>query len=167
MHCSNRRDRGFSLLELLIVMAIIVTIILIALPNYRNIQMTSHETSAIASLKAYENALVSYQSNYHTYPKNQSDMGPTQNGIVSMTAAGVLHSDLAPAGASSAVKDGYTFRYTAGAADPNGVILTYTINADPQSYNHTGVKSFFTDEGGVIHVTTDGTKATANSPELK
>ncbi len=167
MFRTNQRNRGFSLLELLIVIAIIVTIMLIALPNMSHVRMSTNETSALASLKAFGEAIILYQSNYKTYPKNQSDLGPAQNNIVSITSAGLLDSILAPPGSATSTKDGYTFRYTAGPADPNGVILTYTINADPQSYNHTGIKSFFTDQEGIIRVATDGSKATANSPQVR
>ncbi len=159
----NRRERGFSLLELLIVVAIILIITTIAIPNLISTRMTANETSALKSLQVFNSACISYQSTYGSYPHNQSDLGPPQNGSISKTAATILGSDLAPSGGIAASKSGYILRYTAGPASPSGNINSYTITADPEQYKDTGVRRFFTDESGAVHYTSDGSAASVTS----
>jgi prepilin-type N-terminal cleavage/methylation domain-containing protein len=162
-HPMNNRERGFSLLELLIVVAIIVTITVVAVPNLLKTRMKGNETSAMASLKAMNEACVMYYSSYSSYPHIQSDLGPPQNGLASNTAADLLDSVLAPSGSTVASKSGYLFHYTAGAAEPSGSINSYTILADPESYDHTGVSRFYTDQRMIVRYTMDGSPASAIS----
>jgi len=162
----NQRERGFSLLELLIVVAIIVTITVVAVPNLLKTRMTGNETSAMASLKAMNEACQMYYGNYTSYPHNQSDLGPPQNGPSSKTAADLLDSTLAPAGGTVASKSGYVFHYVAGAAEPSGNVNTYSIEADPESYGHTGERKFYTDQTAIIRYTSDGSQPSATSPQM-
>src|SRR5580704_5884396 len=106
------RDRGFSLLELLIVVAIIVTITVVAVPNLLKTRMRGNETSAMASLKAMTEACMMYYGSYSSYPKDQSDLGPPESGPAIKTAADLLDSVLAPPGSSVASKSGYLFHCT-------------------------------------------------------
>jgi type IV pilus assembly protein PilA len=161
----QRRDRGFSLLELLIVVAIILTLMLVAIPNVSKMRMTGNETSALKTLDTLRTVCFAYQTSYGTFPKDQSQLGPPQGGNPSgKDAADLINSDLAPSGGVAANKDGYAFRYVAGPADTNGVIATYSVYADPSSYNNTGRQRFFMDQSTHIHYTTDGTQASASSP---
>ena len=123
----KNRERGFSLLELLIVVAIIVTITVVAVPNLLKTRMTGNETSAMASLKAMNEACAMYYGSYSSYPHNQSDLGAPQNGPATKTAADLLDSVLAPSGGTVASKSGYVFHYVAGAAEPSGNVNSYTI----------------------------------------
>src|SRR5579863_9046408 len=159
----NRRERGFSLLELLIVVAIILIITTVAIPNLMHTRMSANETSALKSLQVFNGACVSYLSTYGTFPHNQSDLGPPANGTASKTGADILGSDLAPSGGAVASKSGYVFRYVAGPASQSGNINSYTITADPEEYNHSGTHRFYTDEKGAITFTTDNTAPTAAS----
>lgn len=163
----NRRERGFSLLELLIVVAIILIITTVAIPNLIHTRMTANETSALKSLQVMNTACISYMSNYGSYPHSQSDLGPPANGTISKTGADILGSDLAPAGSTVVSKSGYIFRYTAGAASPSGNVNSYTINADPEQFKDTGVKRFYTDEKGAVTYTTDNTAPTPASTLYK
>lgn len=163
----NRRERGFSLLELLIVVAIIITITAIAIPNVLKMKMTAgNETSALGSLKAMNEACMAYYSSYNSYPHIQSDLGPPQNGPATKAAADLLDSVLAPASGTVASKSGYIFRYVAGPPAESGNVNSYTITADPETYERTGVKRFYTDQKATIRFTTDGTPATATSPQI-
>jgi prepilin-type N-terminal cleavage/methylation domain-containing protein len=162
-----RRERGFSLIELLIVVAIIVIITAVAIPNLRTTRMQAQEASAQKSLNTLNTVCAMYQSSYHSYPHALSDLGPAVNGAPTKTAADLLNSVMAPPGGAAAVKDGYVFRYTPGAADESGDIPTYTITADPTTQNQTGVKRFFTDNSNTVHYTTDGSQATVLSPTLQ
>ena len=159
----NRRERGFSLLELLIVVAIILIITTVAIPNLIHTRMTANETSALKSLQVFNGACISYLSTYGSFPHSQSDLGPPVNGPVSKTGADILQSDLAPSAGMVASKSGYVFHYTAGAASQSGNINSYTIGADPEEYNHSGSRRFYTDEKGAITYTTDNTAPTPAS----
>jgi type IV pilus assembly protein PilA len=161
----NRRDRGFSLLELLIVVAIILTLMLVAIPNVSKMRMTGNETSALKTLDTLRTVCFAYQTSYGSFPKEQSQLGPPQAGNPSgKDAADFVDALLAPTGGAPAVKDAYSFRYVAGPADTNGIVATYSVYADPLSYNNTGRMRFFMDQTTRIHVTTDGSQASASSP---
>jgi type IV pilus assembly protein PilA len=163
----NRRERGFSLLELLIVVAIILTLMLVAIPKVTTMRMTGNETSALKTLDTYRTVCFAYQTSYGTFPKDLSQLGPPQGGNPSgKDAADLIDSNLAPAGGAPATKDSYTFRYVPGPADNNGFIETYTIFADPVSYNNTGVKRFYMDQTTRIRFTTDNSQPSASSPQL-
>jgi type IV pilus assembly protein PilA len=163
----NRRERGFSLLELLIVVAIILIITTVAIPNLIHTRMKANETSALKSLQVFNTACVSYLSSYGSYPHNQSDLGPPANGAISKTGADILGNDLAPATGTVVSKSGYIFRYTAGAASQSGNINSYTITADPEQYKESGVSRFYTDEKGAVTFTTDNTAPTSASTLVK
>jgi type IV pilus assembly protein PilA len=163
----NRRERGFSLLELLIVVAIILIITTVAIPNLIHTRMTANEASALKSLQVFNTACVSYLSTYGSFPHNQSDLGPPANGTISKTGADILGSDLAPSGGAVVSKSGYVFRYTAGPASASGNINSYTITADPEQFKESGVRRFYTDEKGAVTYTTDNTAPTAASTLVK
>jgi type IV pilus assembly protein PilA len=163
----NKRERGFSLLELLIVVAIILIITTVAIPNLIHTRMTANEASALKSLQVMNTACISYMSNYGSYPHNQSDLGPPTNGAIGKTGADILGSDLAPAGATTVSKSGYVFHYTAGAASASGNVNSYTISADPEQFKDTGVRRFYTDEKGAVTYTTDNTAPTPASTLVK
>jgi type IV pilus assembly protein PilA len=151
------KQKGFSLIELLIVVAIILIIAAIAIPNLLRSKMAANEASAVASLRTYNTAIVSYSTTYGTDPAtNLAQLGPATT--PSSTAADLVDNLL---GVASPTKSGYNFAYTAGTAS-NGVISQYTITALPQSAS-TGQRKFFTDQSGVIRQTTDGSTPTASS----
>lgn len=162
----KHRQRGFSLLELIIVLAIIAIITMIAIPNVRHIHMQAQETSALKSIDTMRTALQAYEAAYGTFPKQQSDLGPPNGAPPSKTAADLLDSVMAPPGGVPAQKDGYVIRYTAGPADDAGNILTFSVTADPAAANVSGVKRYFTDQNNTIHFTMDGSPATALSPPV-
>jgi len=156
----NNKQKGFSLIELLIVVAIILIIAAIAIPNLLRSKMAANEASAVATLRTYNTAIVSYSTTYGTDPAtDMSQLGPAST--PSSTAADLVDNLL---GSATPAKSGYTFTYTAGTAS-SGVISQYSITAQPQS-SSTGQRYFFTDQSGVIRQTTDGTAATATSTPI-
>jgi prepilin-type N-terminal cleavage/methylation domain-containing protein len=158
----RNKQKGFSLIELLIVVAIILIIAAIAIPNLLRSKMAANEASAVASLRTYNTAIVSYQTTYNTDPATDfSQLGPATT--PSSTAADLVDNLLGASGTPS--KSGYAFTYTPGTA-ASGIISTYTIVAAPLTQNVTGQRQFFTDQSGVIRQTTDGTTPTAASQPI-
>jgi prepilin-type N-terminal cleavage/methylation domain-containing protein len=154
----NNKQKGFSLIELLIVVAIILIIAAIAIPNLLRSKMAANEASAVATLRTYNTAIVSYSTTYNTDPDtNMSELGPATT--PSSSAADLVDNLI---GSATPVKSGYSFTYTAGTPSSTGVISQYTITAQPQSTS-TGQRYFFTDQSGVIRQTTNGSAATAAS----
>ena len=153
----RNEQKGFSLIELLIVVAIILIIAAIAIPNLMRSKMAANEASAVASLRTLNTSVVAYSTTYATDPPTLTALGPSAT--PSSTAADLVDSLL---GVDPAQKSGYTITYTAVAATP---ITQYTILAAPQSTS-TGQRQFFTDQSGVIRQTTDGTTPTASSTPI-
>jgi prepilin-type N-terminal cleavage/methylation domain-containing protein len=153
----RNRNKGFSLIELLIVVAIILIIAAIAIPNLLRSKMAANEASAVGSLRSINTACVTYSTTYGTgYPALLSNLGPA-------AAATATTADLIDGVLSAGAKSGYTFTYTAGAA-VGGVIPTYTIVANPANRGTTGQRGFFTDQSGVIRADPTATATVASTP---
>jgi len=150
-----KRRRGFSLIELLIVIAIILIIIMIAAPRLSRARMYAQETAAIAAIKTIHTVQVQYYSQYGKYATTLQELGPPASGAASPAAADLIGNDLA--GGS---KQGYKFTLT---GTPGG----YIVNANPDVYNSSGSRTFYSDQSMVIKQNYGQEPATANSPEVK
>src|SRR5712672_848072 len=86
------KQKGFSLIELLIVVAIILIIAAIAIPNLMRSKMAANEASAVASLRTYNTSIVAFQTTYGTDPcTDLSQLGPiAAGGTVSSTSADLV-----------------------------------------------------------------------------
>jgi prepilin-type N-terminal cleavage/methylation domain-containing protein len=154
---TKKNQKGFSLIELLIVVAIILIIAAIAIPNLLRSRMAANEASAVGSLRTLNTAAVTYSTTYGIgFPPTLAAMGP---GAASSTTADLIDSVL-----SGGVKSGYSFSYS-GAAPVSGTVNAYNITATPTNAGVTGQRSFFTNESGVIRADPTGT-ATVNSTPL-
>ncbi len=156
----SRNSRGFSLIELLIVVAIILIIAAIAIPNFMRSKISANQASAVASLRTFDTAEISYASTYSTgYTFDISYLAPPLPGAgATSTAAGLIDSVLA-----SGIKSGYTFVYSPGPVDTAGRIDAYGIDAIPIS-SATGTNYYFTDQSGVIRQNATTTAGSTDSP---
>src|SRR5271154_4129232 len=103
----RNRQRGFTLMELLIVMSIMIILMLIAIPNFISMKSSADETSAMQSLRAIYQAQIQYQTNFpaNGFACQLSQLGGNaSSGPPSPTSAQVLQGDLA-----QGQKSGYTF----------------------------------------------------------
>ncbi len=157
----RNRQKGFSLIELLIVVAIILIIAAIAIPNLLRSKMAANEASAVGSLRSLNTACVTYSTTYGAYPSTGlSQLGP--GSPATSTNADLIDSVLA-----SGTKSGYTFVYATPGTTPNGTAgTTYDINATPVTVGTTGQRAFYTNQTGVIRANSAGTKALISDPPI-
>jgi prepilin-type N-terminal cleavage/methylation domain-containing protein len=143
-----QKQKGFSLIELLIVVAIILIIAAIAIPNLLRARIAANEASAVASIRTINTAMISYDSSYPTigFAAALSNLGGTCTGsTVPTTAAGCLIDSTLAAG----TKSGYTFKAATSGSAPSGAYYAY---ANPLTSNSTGVRSFCSIQDAVVRV---------------
>lgn len=154
-----RKQKGFSLIELLIVVAIILIIAAIAIPNLLRSRIAANETAAVGSIRAINTAEVGYASTYPDagYADTLAKLGPAAGGTVSSDAAGLLDNVLGCA-SEPCKKAGYDF--TLGTSATVG----YVTNGAPTTPNTTGVKYFYSDASGVIRSDGSAAATVASTP---
>jgi prepilin-type N-terminal cleavage/methylation domain-containing protein len=155
----RNKQKGFSLIELLIVVAIILIIAAIAIPNLLRSKMAANEASAVGSLRSLNTACVTYATTYGGFPGSLSAMGGEGSGTVSSTNAQLIDNVL-----QTGTKSGYNFTFSAGTADSAGNVDYYIINANPVTPGTTGLRYFFTDQSGVIRASTTGAATSTSTP---
>ncbi|HLV86950.1 MAG TPA: prepilin-type N-terminal cleavage/methylation domain-containing protein [Candidatus Sulfotelmatobacter sp.] len=138
------KERGFSLMELMIVLALIVIILAMAIPSMREAQMTANETSAVASIRAINQAEVQYQETYGGYADSLENLGGADPCTKSSTTACLLDQSLA-----GGAKSGYAFS-AVGSNKADGMNSSFLVGAAPQAFDHTGKRRFCSTEKSVI-----------------
>ena len=173
----KKSSRGFSLIELLIVVAIILVIAAIAIPNLLRSRIAANQASAVGSLRTLNTAEVTYATTYNTgYSSTLGDLGPpsasagtttpvaTAAGLVDEVLSGVSQATGGGPGATTSSKSGYTFTYTPGGTDTSGKINTYSFIATPISVGTTGTNFYYTDQSGVIRQNSTAQAGSTDSP---
>jgi prepilin-type N-terminal cleavage/methylation domain-containing protein len=153
----RNKQKGFSLIELLIVVAIILIIAAIAIPNLLRSKMAANEASAVGSMRTINTACVVYSTTYGGYPSALSNLGPA-------TTATSGTADLVDSVLATGTKSGYEFTYAATSTDASGNVLAYTLTGNPVTRGTTGQRGFFTDQTGVIRANTTTTATAASTP---
>src|SRR5260221_3383898 len=105
----GKQQDGFSLIELLTVVAIILIIVAIAIPNLLRSKMAANEASAVGSLRTMNTSAVAFSTTYGNYPSILGDLGPSSS--PTSTAADLIDSALV-----TGTKSGYTFLYNASSS---------------------------------------------------
>jgi prepilin-type N-terminal cleavage/methylation domain-containing protein len=159
-----KQTRGFSLIELLIVIAIILVIAALAIPNFLKSKMRANETAAVAALRGICTAQETYRSTYARGYAPGPGLGalapPAGGGPPSAAAADLIDPILA-----TGTRQGYVYSYNPIDADGDGQPEAYTINASPAVPGKTGDKYFFVDQTNVVRENL-GAPATATSPPV-
>jgi prepilin-type N-terminal cleavage/methylation domain-containing protein len=147
-----RRQKGFSLIELLIVVAIILIIAAIAIPNLLRAKISADESAAAASIRQISTAQIAYAASYPSigYAATLATLGPADvscSAGPSSTNGCILDSVL-----SSGDKAGYTFVSIGsggGGANPNS---QFFAGSAPDNYNVSGVRNFCMVTDGVLRI---------------
>jgi type IV pilus assembly protein PilA len=148
---AQNSDAGFTLVELLIVMSVILILMVMAIPAMQKTIIKANETSAISSVRMINSMEGEYSSQYpqHGFACTLTALGgKAGSGVPTPESAQLIADDLAQGN-----KSGYTFTVTGCTKSTINNIdqyNSYTINAVPNSLGHTGNRGFCTDENGQI-----------------
>src|ERR1700730_12777834 len=153
----RNKQKGFSLIELLIVVAIILIIAAIAIPNLLRAKIAANQASAVGSLRTLNTACIAFSTSYGQFPATLTSLGPVgSGGTASSTSADLIDSVL-----SAGTKSGYVVTSTAGSSNQS-----YSITAKPITAATTGQNMYYTDQSGLNRVDTSGTGAGASSTPI-
>src|SRR2546426_8052806 len=154
------RDAGFSLIEVLVVIAIILIIAAIAIPRLLQSRMAANEAGAVAALRTITTVQVTYNFTYQQgFAPSLAALGPPPGNQANASQAGLVDEVLA-----SSIRNGYSFVYvpidTSGLGSPD----RYTVNANPIAVGQTGQRYFYVDQTNVIRFAVGGAAGPNSTP---
>jgi type IV pilus assembly protein PilA len=158
-----KKQKGFSLIELLIVVAIILIIAAIAIPNLLRSKMAANEASAVGSVRSINTAEVAYATAYPNigYSATLANLGGVAPCTASAATSCLIDDVLAKS--DTVAKSGYLNTYGNVVAN-GGINTSYTLNSDPANRGTTGQRSFFSDQSGVIRYNAAAAATIADLP---
>lgn len=151
----RRKNRGFSLIELLIVIAIILIISAIAIPRVTSTKRMANEVAAIRSCQTINTAQIQYFAQFGRYASTLNELGPTPGDATPSPAAANLIEETLVDG----IHLGYAFSMI-------GTPAGYSLNADPQS-PESGSRTFFTDHSTTVRFRYGREPATDSDPPIE
>jgi prepilin-type N-terminal cleavage/methylation domain-containing protein len=156
-----RSQKGFSLIELLLVVTVILIIAAIAVPNFLRSRLRANEASAVASLRVINTAAVTYSITFPDlgFPALLTTLGGANPCSASSTRACLVDDIL-----SQGSKAGYSFVWTGDGVVPS---VRFMVTGAPQAVGVSGQRMFCTDQTGVIHYDPSGSGCTMASLALQ
>lgn len=161
---NKSRKSGFTLIELMIVVAIIAIIAAIAIPSLLRSRMAANEAAALGSLRQITTGQVSYQAAVYS-DANNDGLGDYGTLAQLLDPAGDGNEGYIDEVLATGAKQGYNF-VLATVDGALGVPPTFTCNADPQAVGTTGIRQFFVNQSGVIRFQVGGA-AGPNDPPVQ
>jgi prepilin-type N-terminal cleavage/methylation domain-containing protein len=155
-----KHSKGFSLIELLLVVAVILIIAVIAIPSFMQSKIRANEASAVASMRTIYNGAVTYSVSYSDlgFPATLLALGGAPPCSPSPATACLIDDVLAGGN-----KAGYSFVWAGDGLTPS---LTFVLTATPQAVGSTGQRMFCNDQTGAMHFDPTGASCDPNSSPI-
>jgi len=155
-----RNQKGFSLIELLLVVAVILIVSAIAVPNFMRSRMRANEANAVAGMRVIHTSAVTYATTYPDvgFPAQLINMGGVNPCAATSTSSCLIDNVLA-----LGVKDGYSYVWTGDGLTPS---VGFALTATPQVIGSSGQRMFCTDQAGTVYYDPTGSGCTNASQPI-